>query len=316
MSQNQKCEIDGYIHNVSEIHVAKSGSRYFDFTMQENVENRRVVCFSPEKRPSLKVKEEGKSPVRLANISPQKRKYDPETTEYIMNKYSRVEIKKNLSFPWKSSIGQSTDVVSSVHDVLSSKANGELVEIKAKVMTKSKTESVFSPTMQKSLKKADLLVADSSSAIGVTVWEDNIDKIEENASYLFRNLRISFFNRTYLNATKNTEFQVLDENIELSPASIEALDALKPKENVNINFTGRIIGVEVTRSYICLNCKYRINDKNNFGAVMKCPSCNISMLNKAKYLNPFNDEGHYKEREWRMCREVLLPNESSRFTVL
>ena len=189
MSGNQKCEIDGYVHNVSEIHVAKSGNRYFDFTVQENEDERRVVCFSQEKGPSLTVKQEDKSPVRLANISPQKQKYDSETTEYIMNKYSRVEIQKNLSFPWKSFIVQSPDVVCSVHDALSSKANGELVS------------TVFLPTMQKSL--SDLLVAGSSSAIRVTVWEDNIDKTEENALYLFRDLRLSFFTQTYLNTTKN-----------------------------------------------------------------------------------------------------------------
>ena len=84
--------------NVSAINTAKSGNRYFDFTIQENEEQRRVVCFSPEKGSTLKMKEERKLPVRLVNVSPQKRRYEPDSTEYTMGKYSRVEEPKNLSF--------------------------------------------------------------------------------------------------------------------------------------------------------------------------------------------------------------------------
>ena len=70
--RNVKSNVDGYIHNVSAINTAKSGNYYFDFTIQENEEQRRVVCFSPEKRSTLKTKEERKLPVRLVNVSPQK----------------------------------------------------------------------------------------------------------------------------------------------------------------------------------------------------------------------------------------------------
>jgi hypothetical protein len=98
-SKSTDGEVDGYIHNVSDIHVAKSGTRYFDFSVQQNERQTHVVCFSPEKRSMLKEREHSRSPVTLANISPQKRKYDTESTEYSMNKYSRVINKKNLSFP-------------------------------------------------------------------------------------------------------------------------------------------------------------------------------------------------------------------------
>lgn len=41
MSQGTtKSDVDGYVHNVSEINTAKSGNRYFDFTIQDN-ENER-----------------------------------------------------------------------------------------------------------------------------------------------------------------------------------------------------------------------------------------------------------------------------------
>ena len=215
------------------------------------------------------------------NVSPQKRKYDPESKEYAMNKYSKIAEHKNLSFPWKScSLQPGVNVVSSILDILNSKANGDYVSVKEKVISKSKTECVYSSTMQKLLKKSDLIVADSSSAIRVTIWEDKIDKVQEQTSYLFEGLRVGFFKSKYLNTTKNTNLEILNEDIELSPESEKTLEALNGPEKTDddVSLTGKIIGAEVTRSSICINCKYRMCEQTDSGAVVKCSSCNVSML--------------------------------------
>ena len=189
------------------------------------------------------------------NVSPQKRKYDPESKEYAMNKYSKIAEHKNLSFPWKScTLQPGLNVVSSILDILNSKANGDYVSVKEKVISKSKTECVYSSTMQKLLKKSDLIVADSSSAIRVTIWEDKIDKVQEQTSYLFEGLRVGFFKSKYLNTTKNTNLEILNEDIELSPESEKTLEALNGPEKTDddVSLTGKIIGAEVTRSSICI----------------------------------------------------------------
>ena len=77
-------------------------SRYFDFKVQEREEIKRVICFSPDKRDQLKEKENSKTPVTLINVSPQKRKYKLHQTEYKMNQYSSIVVKKNLAKVWKS----------------------------------------------------------------------------------------------------------------------------------------------------------------------------------------------------------------------
>ena len=68
----QMQDVEGYIHDVSTIKTPTSGNRYFDFTIQEGVDSTRVVCFTPEKRESVKGKETAKSPVQILNVSPQK----------------------------------------------------------------------------------------------------------------------------------------------------------------------------------------------------------------------------------------------------
>ena len=266
--------------NVSAINTAKSGNRYFDFTIQENEEQRRVVCFSPEKRSTLKTKEERKLPVRLVNVSPQKRRYEPDSTEYTMGKYSRVEEPKNLSFEWKiCSSGHESNSVLSVEEIVSSVNSGEIVTVKGKVLFKSQTETVFSARQNKELKKCYVILANNSSPIIVTVWEDKIAEIQEGVSYLVVESRVNFFDRKYLNVTQNTRLHSLEENLELPVEILSAAEALKPKPKSTNHFIGTIIGVDVSRSFVCVNCKLRIKEENvGARAVVKCGVCNINML--------------------------------------
>ena len=92
-------ELEGYVHQVSEIKTPSSGTRYFDFNIQQQDVRKRVVCFSAQKRDDLKHKQESKTPVKLLNVSPQKRKFDPNTQEYRLNNYSKVVATQRVPFP-------------------------------------------------------------------------------------------------------------------------------------------------------------------------------------------------------------------------
>ena len=53
-SKKGKVNVDGYVHAVCELKILQTGkraSRYFDFKVQEREETKRVICFSPDKRP-------------------------------------------------------------------------------------------------------------------------------------------------------------------------------------------------------------------------------------------------------------------------
>ena len=96
-------DVEGYIHEVSSVKTPASGHRYFDFVVQERHDSRRVVCSSPEKRENVKKKESGKTPVRLLNVSPQKRRFHPYGTEYKMGVKSKVVETTNIAFAWAES---------------------------------------------------------------------------------------------------------------------------------------------------------------------------------------------------------------------
>ena len=93
--------------------------------------------------------------------------------------------------------------------------SGEIVTVKGKVLFKSQTEIVFSATQNKELKKCDVILADNSSPIIVTVWEDKIAEIQEGVSYLVVESRVISVINKYLNVTQNTRLHSLEENLEL-----------------------------------------------------------------------------------------------------
>ena len=79
--------------------------------------------------------------------------------------------------------------------------------------------------------------------------------------------------------TQNTRLHSLEENLELHVEILTAAEALKPKPKSTNHFIGTIIGADVSRSFVCVNCKLRIKEENvGAGAVVKCGVCNINML--------------------------------------
>ena len=196
-------DVEGYIHDVSDVKkpANPNSNRYFDFKVQEGSEETRVICFNADFQGEVKEKEQSKWPCRITNVSPQKRRF-AEGMEYKMNKFSRVTKAKNLAFQWKEAANLPD---STVQDVLESKAIGDVVTLKAKVLSKSDVETVYSRNLKRDLRKCEVVIADMSGAIGVTIWEALIERIEPDSSYYFQRLKVSFFDRKYLNATKDTK---------------------------------------------------------------------------------------------------------------
>ena len=171
-SKRGKVNVDGYVHDVSEVKIMQTvnqAKRHFDFKVQEREETKRVICFSSDKRDQLKEKENSKTPVTLMNVSPQKRKYHLDQTEYKMNQYSNIVVRKNLAFPWKSlrtDLSNDLQTLKQIEDDKNPMAKvGNIVSVKAKLMSKLDVEPVFSYKLNKTLNKSETVIADSTSAM-------------------------------------------------------------------------------------------------------------------------------------------------------
>lgn len=97
-----------------------------------------------------------------------------------MNNYSKVVANQRVPFPWKDISADLADA--SVKFVLDSCIPGDVVSLKAKVLRKSNEQSVYSYTTKTDLKKCDIIVADSTGPILITLWEDAIAKVNTNIS--------------------------------------------------------------------------------------------------------------------------------------
>ena len=135
-----------------------------------------MCCFNPNQRDDIKEKELNKSPVCLINVSPHKRKYVPDTTEYRFN-YFKITVVKNLAFPWKD-VPKETSNETTIKDILNETGEGQYVSVKVKVMFKGESETIYSTTQIKNVKKSDVAIADHTAAIPLTVWEEEVTKIE------------------------------------------------------------------------------------------------------------------------------------------
>ena len=274
-SSTTTLELEGYVHQVSEIKTPSSGTRYFDFNIQQQDVRKRVVCFSSQKRDDLKHKQESKTLVKLLNVSPHKRKFDPNTQEYRLNNYSKVVATQRVPFPWKDISADLADA--SVKFVLDSCIPGDVVSLKAKVLHKSNEQSVYSYTTKTDLKKCDIIVADSTGTILITLWEDAIAKVNTNTSYNFKGLKVAFFNNKYLNTTSQTIVKVLDIGIQLSEEITAAAEEMKPTQKVHEYVSGNIIAADFSKVLVCFNYKSRLTATED-EVFLKCFSCNHTML--------------------------------------
>ena len=111
-----------------------------------------------------------------------------------MNQYSNIVVKKNLAFPWKSLRTDPSNDSQTLKQIEVDKNPmaqvGDIVSVKAKLNSKSDVEPVFSCKLNKTFNKSETVIADSTSAVRLTLWGETIDKVEIDKSYQFTNLKI------------------------------------------------------------------------------------------------------------------------------
>lgn len=271
-------DIEGYIHTVSEIKIPSSGNRYFDFKIQEKEEVSRVVCFSPDKHKKLKDQQTSKTPVRLLTVSPQKSRFQPDVEEYKLYNFSQVQDAKNLSFRWKDVTGQVAKDPS-LQQILQHSTVGDIVSVKARVLSKGQTTTVTSRSTGKEVKKCELVVSDGTAVITATIWEDGIETVAQGQAYVFGDVRVGYFNKTYLQCAQSSTISPYNEEIKISEAMALEAEKLKPKETKSEEIEGRILAADISKLYVCVNCNGRIAaEDDNDPEMVKCTSCGQMML--------------------------------------
>ena len=123
---------------------------------------------------------------------------------------------------------------------------------------------MYSKQAKKNLTKCNIVVADTTGAIPVTLWESH-----------FKELKLNWYKKKYLGSSTKTTIEKC-ENIDIPGGITSETENIKPHEKAKKKITGTIMTVEIKKTYICINCKYKITDAPELN-IIKCPNCNLKI---------------------------------------
>ena len=180
-----KKEVEGFVHQVSKVKIPAGGSIYFDFTLQERDKEHRVVCFHPR---NVKTSSRRKIKVTSSHFEcqPAKARISTWQCQVYTGEVFKGTSNKKFVFPLERSV-QCTSYGQEDYGFRKRFRSG------VKLCPKSETQTVFSHAFKKDLKKCQLVIADQTGAIPITIWEDMISQVEKDNSYIFSNVKVSFY---------------------------------------------------------------------------------------------------------------------------
>ncbi|XP_020904010.1 uncharacterized protein LOC110242371 [Exaiptasia diaphana] len=240
--------IVGYLHNVSPVKKSAKGSEYFSFSIQEKKRTVKAICFSPKKHKSnVEQKAESSTPCKLTNFAPSA----SEQNVIWINNNTQINdaIETTVDFSFNASSNSPTAALVTTKDLEKIQIFQAITIRGLIVFGGNQPESI--PTKPDLIKKEGLLL-DKSGKIRITLWNEQIQRVEEGF-YSIENIRLrQFKGEKYLSGDKETLFTKLTENVpQITNEEIkDAQEALKTSEII----LPRIHTADIAVFYTCLTC--------------------------------------------------------------
>lgn len=229
------------------------------------------MCFSPEKHTELKTMQQTKSPVKIQNFTHSK---NDENGDMMLNKYTKITPldSTKITFPYSEDLSATGIApISSIQNL----AVEQLVSVKAQVARLSGVK-VRQTQHQGTLKMQEAIVRDPTGFIKLTLWEDNVDTLELDKTYVLKNLRVKSLNKeNFLNTAKGEEF-VHDATDAFQQECI-AID--HESDFAETTVSAKILGFnQVTRSLVCASCYKSVVPNVDDDDIGDCEGCGMGQL--------------------------------------
>ncbi|XP_017212030.1 uncharacterized protein isoform X2 [Danio rerio] len=256
----RKClEVEGYVHDVSEVLQGKSSNvRYFTALLQEANQNSRVVVFDVQKHNSFQCAARDRSPVKLSFVEHSPSKQHNNTNDLLVKSGTKVSVLRRLEFAREDGL-TSRAPVRSLSDIQRDVREYQRVTVKVKVLRMLQDKE--SVVRGQKLRRKSVVVADSSDLILLSLWGDHVMTIGE--WYILTNVSVRVFKgMTSLSTTMQTSLSVVENS---GPA----------KEFVEEDVTsvvGEIVEAEVKVDHFCP--KHHLLENINVATHMtRCTKC-------------------------------------------
>ncbi len=189
-------EIIGYAHNVTA--VQKSGIVNYSTCELQTADKSttKAICFSPEKVKPLRRAMENRSAIKLTKYEYNERYHNI----VIKNTTSVTDVSHPVNFARAESISPAVSTISTVKTT----APHELVSLKATVKHISGTKIIN--MVNGPLKKCSCILQDTTGTIEAVFWEEWIDIVENEKTYMFSNFQVkknNYTNEVCVNTAKD-----------------------------------------------------------------------------------------------------------------
>lgn len=266
---NQTCkikepgeEIVAFVHNLSP--VKKAGKIAFtNFDLQTSATDVvKAISFSPDRTTSLKLAMEKKSPIKL-----RKYEFNEQFNNIVVRQPTVVE---ECSSPLPFHPSESLRSVVNIQEIKKISV-GQLLTVKAKVVNLTQPK-VIKTSDKGMLKKCSATLIDPSGSIDCIFWEEWVDCVQENGTYIFTNFRAkqNYYTNEKMVNTAKTGFSVEEttaftEHLPQAEASIANLTT----QQIKIH----ILGVKSLTSYhVCHACSKKLENSSKH---MVCTGCTL-----------------------------------------
>ncbi|XP_039509438.1 uncharacterized protein LOC120464152 isoform X2 [Pimephales promelas] len=258
-NKRTKHEVEGYLHDVSDITEGANRRKYFTAVLQEAGRNSRVVVFDVQRHHVFVNAQKDRSPVRLCEVALSPSRQKKGEVDIIVNNSSLLTCVRRLEFAFDNSTG---DVVEdwTCQQILENPREYQRVNVTIKVVQLTEETQSMTRSNQRLLRRS-YDVADQSSALLLTVWGG--DTLVPGKWYKIKNVSIRQFDGcTCLSTTKQSVVTVVPD---VSSDVAQVVDQFKVQD-------GEVVTAEVQAEYQCP--RLHPLPAVNFQTLMtRCPKC-------------------------------------------
>ncbi|XP_027013206.1 uncharacterized protein LOC113649567 isoform X2 [Tachysurus fulvidraco] len=256
-SKRSLYEVDGYIHDVSDVLVSRSGS-YFTALLQEAGKTTRVVVFDVQKHNVFQCAERDRSPVKLTTVGFSPSRQVKNTNDVTVNSRTRISVARQLSYVFEENLCATTPFLT-LEEIIKDTREYQRVSVKVKIVRAFESKDSVVRGQRMSLQ--NVIVADVDHLMLLAVW--GVNDLQVGKWYNAFNLSVRLFkNNMSLSTTAQTTMEKLED---CGPTK-----DFDESEIKTVN--GEILEADVKVEHYCP--KHHVLENVNLGTLMtRCSKC-------------------------------------------
>ena len=261
-------KVEGVVVNISPMKKGKFGTTFCDGRITDGNSSMRFVAYDSKVRRRLL---DCKGAITISNCEIKPGRRDGDGLE--------VHIRNSADVAQSSTVfdvtppSETKDAITPISAVQQFNQY-ERVTVEAKVM------QLHEPQEISGMKKQDLLIADTSGCIRLTIWEETIGKVTKDQSYRFTNMMVRIFKGNKFISTSKTDSDITSIDNITNVDNTEDIDFPEEIPGTSGGFAGRmIIGIEPINEYLgCIKCSGKVQEDENDEDLGQCTKCHLLQI--------------------------------------